>query len=51
MVNIGCGISRKATKLADKCNTNKTKATQEQDDETTDKYFFKILRRNTKCLT
>jgi hypothetical protein len=41
----GCGISHKDIKHTDKCSNNKTKTTQKQNDETTDKYFFKILER------
>jgi len=43
MATTGCGISHKDTKHTDKCRKNKTKTTQTQYDETTDKYFFKIL--------
>jgi hypothetical protein len=43
MATIGCGISHKHTKHTDKCRKNKKKKTQTQYDETTDKYFFKIL--------
>jgi hypothetical protein len=51
MAAIGCGISDKDTKHADKCSNNKTKTTQKQNDETTDKYFFfqntvKITRKS-----
>jgi hypothetical protein len=40
----GCGISHKDTKHTDKCSNNKTQATQKQNNDTTDKHFFKILR-------
>jgi hypothetical protein len=30
MATIGCGISRKDTKHADKCSNNKTKTTQKK---------------------
>jgi hypothetical protein len=40
MATLGCGISHKDTKYADKCSNRKTKTTQEQYSETTDKYFF-----------
>jgi hypothetical protein len=43
MATIGWGISHKDTKHIDKCSNNKTKTIQKQNDETTDKYFFKIL--------
>jgi hypothetical protein len=43
MATIGCGISHEDTKYTDKYSNNKTKTTQKQNDETTDKYFFKIL--------
>jgi hypothetical protein len=39
----GCGIRHKDTKHTDKCSNNKTKTTQKQYGETTDKYFLKIL--------
>jgi hypothetical protein len=39
MATIECGTSHNT----DKCSNNKTKTTQKQNDETTDKYFFKIL--------
>jgi hypothetical protein len=50
MATTGCGISHKDTKHTDKCsNNNKTKTTQKQHDETTDKYFFsKYFKDNTK---
>jgi hypothetical protein len=52
MTAIGCGIYHEDTKHTDKCSNNKTKATQKQNDETTDKYFFKICENNTqKSLT
>jgi len=38
-----CGINHKDTKHTDKCSRKKTKPTQTQNDETTDKYFFRIL--------
>jgi hypothetical protein len=41
MVRVGCGISHKDTKHRDKCSNDKTKTTQKQNDETTDKYIFK----------
>jgi hypothetical protein len=43
MVRRGYGISHKDTKHTDKCSNNKTKTTQKQNDEATDKYFFEIL--------
>jgi hypothetical protein len=43
MTTVGCGISHKDTKHTDKCSSNKTKTTQKQNDETTDKYFLEIL--------
>jgi hypothetical protein len=43
MATIGCGIRHKDTKHADKYSKNKTKRTQKQNDETTDKYVFEIL--------
>jgi hypothetical protein len=42
MATIRCGISHKDTKLTDKCSNNETEI-QKQNDETTNKYFFKIL--------
>jgi hypothetical protein len=42
MATMGCGISHKGTKHADKCSNNKTKTTQEQNDEIA-YTFFKIL--------
>jgi hypothetical protein len=45
MATIGCGISHKDAKHTDKYSNIKTKTTQKQYDETTDKYFFKILYR------
>jgi hypothetical protein len=50
MATIGCGISHKNRKHTDKCRNNKTKTTQKQYDETTDKYFFssKYREYNTK---
>jgi hypothetical protein len=42
MATIGYGVSHKDTKYKDKCSNNKTKTTQKENDETTDKYFFKI---------
>jgi len=45
MAIIGCGISHKYTKHKDKCSDNKIKTTEKLYDETTDKYFFKILYR------
>jgi hypothetical protein len=39
---IGCGISHKDTRHTDKCRNNKRKTPQKQDD-TIDKYVFKIL--------
>jgi hypothetical protein len=51
MAIIGCGISHKDTKHTDKCN-NKTKTTQNQYDETTDKYLFQNTMEITqKSLT
>jgi hypothetical protein len=42
----------KDTKHTDKCRNNKTKTTQKQYDETTDKYFFsKYCEDATKSLT
>jgi hypothetical protein len=41
---IVCGISQD-TKHTEKCSNNKTKTTQKQNHETTDKYFSKILQR------
>jgi hypothetical protein len=43
MATTGCGISHKNTKHTDKCSNNKTKTTQKQNDEITEKYFYKIL--------
>jgi hypothetical protein len=43
MATVGCGISNKNTKYADKCSNNKAKTTEKQNDETVDKCFFKIL--------
>jgi hypothetical protein len=43
MATVGCGINHKDEKRTDKCSNNKTKTTQKQNDETTDKYLFKIL--------
>jgi hypothetical protein len=43
MEPVGCGISHKDANHTDKCGNNKIKTTQKQSDETTDKYFFKIL--------
>jgi hypothetical protein len=43
MATVGCGISHEDTKLTDKCSSTKTKTTQKQNDETADRYFFKIL--------
>jgi hypothetical protein len=43
MATVGCGISHKDTKHRDKWNNKKTKTTQKQNNETTDKYFCKIL--------
>jgi hypothetical protein len=43
MATIGCGISHKDTKLPINAVTTKAKTTQKQCDETTDKYFFRIL--------
>jgi hypothetical protein len=37
MATVGCGISHKNTKRTDKCSNNKTKTTQKQNDEITDK--------------
>jgi len=34
-------MSHKDTKHIDKCSNNKTKTIQKQNDEITDKYFFK----------
>jgi hypothetical protein len=45
MAAIGCGTSHKDTKHTDSRSNKRTKATQKQNDETTDKYFFKILQR------
>jgi hypothetical protein len=42
MATIRCGIRHKDTKYTDKCNKTKTKK-QKQNEETKDKYFFKIL--------
>jgi hypothetical protein len=44
MATIGCGISHKVTKHTDKCRNNKTKTTQEQEDETLDKFFQNIIK-------
>jgi hypothetical protein len=38
MATMGCGISHKDTK-----QTNAATTKQKQNDETTDKYFFRIL--------
>jgi hypothetical protein len=43
MARIGGGVSHKDRKHTDKCSNDRTKTTQKQNDETTDKYFFKIL--------
>jgi hypothetical protein len=43
MATIGCGIIHKDTKHTDICSNNKTKVTQEQNNETTDEYFSKVL--------
>jgi hypothetical protein len=43
MATVECGINHKDTKHTDKCSNSKTKTTQNQSDETTDKYFFKIF--------
>jgi hypothetical protein len=43
MATIECGISHKGTKHIDKCSKNKIKTTQKQNEETTDKYYFKTL--------
>jgi hypothetical protein len=43
MARVGCGKSHKDTKHINKCSKNETKATQKQNDETRDKYVFKIL--------
>jgi hypothetical protein len=43
MATTGCGISHKDTKHKDKCSKDKTNAAKKQNDETTDKYFFKTL--------
>jgi hypothetical protein len=43
MATTGCRISHKDTEHPDKCSNNKTEKTQKQNDETTDKYLFKIL--------
>jgi hypothetical protein len=43
MATVGCGVIHKDTKHTDKCSNNKTKTAQKQNDETTHKYFFKIL--------
>jgi len=45
MATIRCGTSHKDTKHTDKCSNNKTKTTKIQNNESTDKYFFKILLR------
>jgi hypothetical protein len=44
MATIGCGISYKDAQHTDKCRRNKTKTTQTQYDEITDKYLFKVLQ-------
>jgi hypothetical protein len=43
MATVGCGINHKDTKHTDKCSNNKTETTQNENYETTDEYFFKIL--------
>jgi hypothetical protein len=48
MATIGCGISHKDTKHADKCSNNKTKTKQKRNDENTDKYFSKYCEDNQK---
>jgi hypothetical protein len=48
MATIACEISHKDTKLMDKCNNNKTKTTQKQNDKTTDKYFFQNIVKITQ---
>jgi hypothetical protein len=48
MATIGCGISCKDKKHIDKCRNNRTKTTQKQCDENTDKYFSKYYEDNTK---
>jgi hypothetical protein len=45
IATIGRGISHKDTKHTDKSSNSKIKTTQKQIDETTGKYFFKILWR------
>jgi hypothetical protein len=42
MAIIGCGISHKDTKYRDKCS-NKKRKLHRDNDETTDKDFYKIL--------
>jgi hypothetical protein len=43
MATLRYGMGHKNTKHTDKCRKNKTKTTQTQYDETTDKNFSKIL--------
>jgi hypothetical protein len=50
MATIGCGIICKDKNHTDKCSKNITKATQKQNEEATDKYFFQNTV-NTKMLT
>jgi hypothetical protein len=48
MATTGCGISRKDTKHTDKCSNNKTRRTQNENDEITDKYFFQNTLKITQ---
>jgi hypothetical protein len=48
VVTTGCGISHEDIKHMDKCSNNKTKTTQKQNYESTDKYFSKYCKDNTK---
>jgi hypothetical protein len=43
MATVGCGISHEDTEHTNKCSNNETETIQKQNDETTDKYFLKIL--------
>jgi hypothetical protein len=47
MATIRCGVSHKDTKHEDKCSNNRTKTTQNQNDETTNT-FSKYCKYNTK---
>jgi hypothetical protein len=43
MATIVCGINHEDTKYTDKWSNKKTKTTQKQSDETTNKHIFEIL--------